>query len=238
MDDTVAFKGFFPETVSFLQRLKRNNRKAWFDSHKQEYEQFVLEPAQAFVATLGKLIRRERPGAIADPRVNRSLFRIYRDTRFSHDKTPYKTNLALFIWEGALSRMECPGFYFQLETDKLVLGAGLYMFSPKVLSSFRKAVVDPESGTRLRAIIKDIESIEDFKVEGRQYKRVPPGYDPEHPNARLLLHNGLYVALETRVPDELFTAKAADFCWQKYQPFIPLHEWLVSLVVRPFFSTL
>jgi len=234
MAGTISFKGFFPETVSFLRKLKRNNNKTWFDSHKREYEQFVLEPAKAFVVALGELIRRALPGVIADPKINRSLFRVYRDTRFSPDKTPYKTHLAIFFWEGTLSRMECPGFYFQIEPNKLMLGAGLYMFTPRVLSSYRKAVVDPESGSRLRDIIKNIERIKDFKVEGRHYKRVPPGYDPGHPNADLLLHNGLYVALETRLPDALFTAKAADFCWQKYRPFLPLHEWLVSLVHRPF----
>ncbi|MBN1223511.1 MAG: DUF2461 domain-containing protein [Candidatus Aminicenantes bacterium] len=232
----VPFQGFHHETVSFFRKLKRNNNKAWFDNHRNDYEHYVLEPAKAFVVAMGEKLKRHLPAVKAEPKLNRSIFRIYRDTRFSPDKTPYKTHLGLFFWEGAPSRMECPGFYFHLESDKLILGAGIYMFSPKSLTAYRKAVVDPELGLQLRGIIKKIERVKGFQLGGKQYKRVPSGYDPGHSNADLLLHNSLHAGYESQIPEELFSNDIVDFCWQKFRPFIPLHKWLVSLVTRQFRS--
>ncbi len=234
MSDKLVFKGFSKETLSFYRRLKRNNNKTWFDGHKGEYEQHVMEPAKAFVVALGDKIRESIPGIMADPKINRSIFRIYRDTRFSPDKTPYKTHLALFLWEGGLSRMECPGFYFHLEPTKLFLGSGLYMFSPKILSRFRKAVVDPKRGPQLANIIKKVDRAKDIQLGDTHYKRIPSGFDAQHPNATLLLYNGLHVWQETSLPDEIYSEKLVQFCWKKYRPHLDLHQWLVSLISREY----
>jgi len=234
MNDDFAFTGFSKETLSFFRGLKRNNAKVWFDNHKAEYEKEVLEPAKAFVVALGQKIRESVPGIIADPKINRSIFRIYRDTRFSPDKTPYKTHLGLFLWEGGLARMECPGFYFQLEPAKLFLGAGIYMFSPKMLSRFRRAVVEPDFGAQLTNIILNITKAKDFQVGGKHYKRIPSGFEAQHPNADLLLHNGLHVWWETPIPDEIYSNDLVQYCWKKYRPYLPLHQWLTSLIGREF----
>lgn len=234
MNHNFTFKGFSKETVSFFRRLKRNNNKAWFDNHKSEYEQHVLEPAKAFVAVLGERMRETIPGIVAEPKINRSIFRIYRDTRFSPDKTPYKTHLALFLWEGGLSRMECPGFYFHLEPAKLFLGAGIYTLSPKMIGRYRKAVVDPEFGPKLSEIIHEINKVKDFQLGEKHYKRIPSGFDPKHPNASFLLYNGLHVWQESSLPDEIYSEKLVQYCWKKYRLCLPLHQWLVSLISREF----
>jgi len=234
MSDDFTFTGFSKETLSFYRRLKRNNNKAWFDSHKGEYEQNVLTPAKAFVVALGDKVREAIPGIVAEPKINRSIFRIYRDTRFSPDKTPYKTHLALFLWEGGLSRMECPGFYFHLEPTKLFLGAGIYMLSPKMISRFRRAVVDPDFGSQLANIIQKINKAKDFQVGGKHYKRIPSDFDAQHPNAELLLYNGLHVWQETSLLEEMYSEKLVQYCWKKYRPYLPLHQWLVSLISREF----
>ena len=82
----------------------------WFKRHKNDYEELVLNPSRLFVSEMGELLRGIVPAINADPRVNRSLFRINRDTRFSKDKTPYKTHITLWFWEGLGPRMENPGF--------------------------------------------------------------------------------------------------------------------------------
>jgi len=230
MRDKATFNGFSRETVSFFRKLKRNNNKAWFDSHRNEYDHYVLGPAKAFVTAMGDKMKTSIPAIRAEPKINRSIFRIYRDIRFNPDKTPYKTHLGIFFWEGSQARMECPGFYFQLGPDKLILGAGIYMFSSRLLSAYRKAVIASDSGAEIMAIIKNIERMKDFKIGGEHYKRVPPGYDREPPNARLLLHNGLHAGFEARLPEEIFSNKIISFCWEKLRPLIPLHKWLVSLM--------
>ncbi|MGB6339048.1 MAG: DUF2461 domain-containing protein [Candidatus Aminicenantaceae bacterium] len=229
MAEKEQFAGFSKETLTFFRRLKRNNTKSWFDRHRGEYESFVLEPAKAFVVAMGERFHTESVNFRAEPKLNRSIFRIYRDTRFSPDKTPYKTHLALYFWEGMLPRMESPGFYVHVEPSKLLLGAGIYMFSPKQLTRYRKAVVDPEWGQDLSDILTKISRRKDFKSGEKHYKRIPSGFDPDHPNAELLLYNGIHVWEETAIPEEFYSVKFVDYCWKKFLPFLPLHAWLFAL---------
>jgi uncharacterized protein (TIGR02453 family) len=178
MKDNQIFDGFSKETLSFFRKLKRNNNKEWFDKHRGEYDRFVLEPAKAFVVSMGEKFHKERVDVHAEPKLNRAIFRIYRDTRFSPDKTPYKTHLALFFWEGKLPRMESPGFYFHVEPTKILFGLGIYGFSPKQLTVYRKAVVDPEWGKELASILAKISRRKDFKLGEKHYKRIPSDSTP------------------------------------------------------------
>lgn len=232
MTEEMAFQGFSKETVSFFNQLRRNNNKEWFERHRDIYEAHVLEPAKAFVLAMGKRLRAISPNIIAVPKVNKSLFRINRDTRFSLDPSPYKTNLGILFWEGSRSRMKCSGFYFQIEPPKLILGVGVYMFPDRLLDRFRRAVVHPKSGKELSQIVKKISKMGEFELGGKHYKRVPAGFDRSHPNAELLLHNGLHAGRETDIPKELFTPGLVDYCFEKYKPLVPLHKWLVAVTER------
>jgi len=117
MSETAAFNGFPRELIQFYQGLSRNNDKSWFNEHKDIYARHVIAPAQDFVVSMGERLRMLSPGIVADTRANGagSIFRIYRDLRFSKDKRPYKTFLGIFFWEGSGKKMENPGFYFHME---------------------------------------------------------------------------------------------------------------------------
>ncbi len=232
MTEKLEFFGFSKETIRFFEGLKRNNTKKWFETHKQEYEDFVMEPARAFVLAMGERLRPHVPDIVAVPKINKSLFRINRDTRFSPDKSPYKTNLGIFFWEGNRPRMECPGFYFHLEPPIVLLGVGLYMFPKYLFDTYRNSVVHAQHGKELAAIVANIEKKSEFQIGGEHYKRVPAGFDPTHPNARLLRHNGLHAGLESPIPEEFYSARLVDFCWRKLQPLLPLHSWLVAMTRR------
>ena len=223
------FQGFSEETVRFFRNLKRNNNKVWFDNHRERYESAVLEPAEAFVRSMGSRIRRFSPGIMAIPKVNGSLFRIYRDTRFSVDKSPYKTNMGIYFWDGNKPRMESSGYYFHLEPPHMLLGVGMYMFPKSMLDIYRKAVISSESGRSLTRIIKRIHSMPGIEIGGKYYKRIPPGYDMNHPNAELLLHNGLHAGMETRIPEEFYSKDLLDYCEKYYKTLEPLHRWLVEI---------
>lgn len=226
-----GFSGFPKQCVSFFQELDQNNNKEWFDLHRQDYEDFVQTPAKEFVLALGERLRKIRPEIQADPRVNKSLFRINRDVRFSKDKSPYKTNMGLWFWEGMGKRMECPGFYFHFEPSRLMLGCGFYMFSKETLSVYRDAVVDPKLGPALAKAIDKLNK-NGFSTGGEHYKKTPRGYDPQHKNARLLLHNGLHCANESKIPKEFFTPEIVNYCAERYKKMLPLHEWLLKMMVR------
>ncbi len=226
------FSGFCRETVDFFVQLKRNNTRQWFEAHRESYEPYVLAPARAFVNVMGKSLRRLCPKIISVPKVNKSIFRLNRDTRFSLDKSPYKTNLGIYFWEGTRSRMECPGFYVHLEPPKFLLGAGFYTFPDRMLDRYRRAVVHPRRGSELRRIIAEILKTGGLELGGKKYKRVPVGFDPAHPNAELLLHNGLHFSYETDIPQEFLSPELVGYCLKKFKPTIPLHRWLVALSER------
>jgi uncharacterized protein (TIGR02453 family) len=230
MAQTDSFKGFSEKTVRFFHDLAAHNNREWFTSRRDDYEEYVLQPARAFVVAMGKRLQSLSPGIIADPRPNGSLFRIYRDTRFSQDKTPYKTHLGIYFWEGKGPRMECSGFYFHLEPPRLMLGGGLYVFSRPQLERFRQAALDPEYGDALAAAVKKIVARPGFSLGGQHYKRLPPGTDPAHANAGLTLHNGLYAGWEADIPAEFYQPALIAYCLDKFRPLLPMHRWLNDLI--------
>lgn len=222
------FDGFSKETVAFFKNLAKNNNREWFERHRPVYEAHVMGPAKAFVVAMGERLKTIAPRVNAIPRINKSIFRLNRDTRFSMDPTPYKTNLGILFWEGGGSKMEGPGFYFHLEPPDLWLGSGTWMFSDKQIARYRRAVVEPNLGKELAKIAAMVSSLEGWELGGKHYKRVPAGFDPGHPNAPLLLHNGLYAGFETAIPEEFFSARLIDYCFDRYAPLLPLHRWLVK----------
>ena len=219
------FDGFARELLTFFNQLKKNNTREWFDSHREDYETFVKQPAAEFVLSMGERLKEIAPGINVIPRVNQSLFRLNRDTRFSRDKSPYKTNLGIWFWEGERKRMECSGFYFHCEDEMLMLGVGMYMFPKDLLDQYRDAVVEDRIGARLRKTTEMI-SKKGYVISGKHYKKVPRGYDPSHRNADLLLHNGLAAMFETKIPKEFYTGAIIDYVYSYFKDMAPLHTWL------------
>jgi len=228
MTDPAVFSGFTKETVRFFNGLRRNNTREWFGAHRETYDARVMEPAKAFVGALGEKLRTAVPMIIAVPMVNKSIFRLNRDTRFTLDPSPYKTNLGLYFWEGTKSRMESPGFYFHVEPPDMYLGSGMYMFPDNLMPRYRRAVVDPKLGKELQKVLAAVAKHKEYEIGGKHYKRVPAGYDPAHSNAELLKHNGLWVGYETKIPEEFYSARLVDYCFERYEPLVPLHRWFMK----------
>jgi uncharacterized protein (TIGR02453 family) len=229
--ETERFRGFTPQTVKFFEELPRHNSKAWFEERKPLYQREVLDPSRSLVVALGERLAKLAPLLNADPRVNKSLFRIFRDVRFSKDKSPYKTHLGLWLWEGPGPRMECSGFYFHLEPPTLMLAVGMHLLPKFLLAPYRQAVADPKLGPALARAVAKVRKA-GYEVGGMKYKRVPRGFDPEHPRAELLKHDGLWAAYETDIPRELYTADLPSWCLPHYRAMLPLHQWLLELTVR------
>ena len=224
-----TFTGFPREAVEFYAALAANNDKTWFDEHKEGFEKHVLAPARDFVFEMGKRLATISPGVIADPRTNKSIFRPYRDTRFSKDKTPYKTHLGIFFWEGNRPKMECSGFYFHLEPPDLMLAACIHCFSKSLLGAYRDAVVHPTYGPRLTKAVKAVQREKGHLVGGEHYKKTPRGYAANRENAPFLLYNGLYAWYSTAIPDEFYSGKLLDYALDRFKAMLPLHKWLVEM---------
>jgi uncharacterized protein (TIGR02453 family) len=230
MLDHSNFQGFPKGTTHFLLDLRDHNERAWFSQHKQDYETYLQAPARAFSAAMAYALETRLAKDLATHRVQHSIFRIYRDTRFSEDKTPYKTHLGIWFWQGDLPKMENSGFYFQLEPPNLMLAVGIYMFTRPWLQAYRDAVADSQMGTELAGAIQDILQKGDYSLGGKHYQRVPRGFDPAHPLAELLLYNGLYVSHEKTFPEALYSPALIDYCIEKYLDMTPLHAWLIDML--------
>ncbi len=228
MSGISGFTGFTKETVEFFRELARHNDKRWFDSHKVDYQDFVIEPARAFVTAMSARLQKIAPEIAPDTRTTGagSIFRIYRDTRFSKDKMPYKTHLGIFLWDGRMKKLESRGFYFHIEPPNMILSAGMYRFTPDQLAVYRDAVADPKSGTALTRAIKKVTGVPGCAIGDPHYKRVPRGFDPDHPRAELLKHNGMYVFTEGPIPKEFTRSSLVDYCFDRWKPMMPLYRWL------------
>ncbi len=230
MTTETEFAGFPREALTFLANLSENNDKSWFEAHRADYEEHLLGPARACVAALGPKLQAMVPNIHAEPNVNGSIMRINRDTRFSRDKSPYRPWLGLWFWQGEGKSRERPGFYFQLGADSLILGAGIHMMAPPQLDRYRKAVVDAERGPALRDIVDSLAGNSSFDLGGLHYKRVPKGFDADHANADLLLHNGLYAGRKVPVPAALHLPSSVEYCADVYENFAPLLSWLAPVI--------
>ncbi|MCP5106229.1 MAG: DUF2461 domain-containing protein [bacterium] len=227
------FNGFSRDTVAFFEVLKENNNKEWFNENKTNFEQNVLEPARGLVLALGQRLKEKiSQDIIADPRTDKSIFRLYRDTRFSKNKSPYKTHMGIFFWEGAGKKLENSGFYFHLSPPTLMLGVGMHMFPKDVIKGYREAVVAPGSSEKLTEAVAEVRQKKVYTIGGTHYKRIPSGFDPAHANAEFLRHNGFYAGYEDPIPAEFFSAGIVDFCLEKFIDMAPIHQWLRDSVKK------
>lgn len=224
------FAGFPAEGFRFLKGLAAHNSKQWFDEHREAYEECVLEPAKAFVEALGPRLRKFAPAAKAEPRVNGSIFRINRDVRFSKDKSPYKTHLDLWFWEGEKRGWDAPGFFMRMYGDRLILGSGMHHLEKTPLERFRRAVVDDKTGRALLKTLDAVRAAGQYTVYGAERKTVPRGFDAQHPRASLLLHEGLWAAFESPVPREAGSTAFVEFCANHFRAVAPVNAWLRSVL--------
>lgn len=223
-----TFTGFPQEGLQFLADLAQNNNREWFQTHKQMYLDTIVAPAQAFVLAIGEGLQSISSGIRYDTRTNGSgsLMRIYRDVRFSKDKTPYKTNVGIVWWEGNGKKTEEPGFYFGLDSSGAGTHAGLHGFSKGMLHAYRDAVVDDSLGNELAEILNTITQNGRYTLSAPHYKRTPRGYDAENPRADLLLYNGLYASAPT-LPEGIITSpELVDVCLEQFRHMVPLQQWL------------
>ncbi len=166
---------FTPQLFAFLRELKDHNEREWFNANKARYEQEVKEPALAFVEDVGYRLPQVAPHLTAD---KRSLFRIYRDTRFAKDKTPYKTHVGIYLRHARSADADTAGLYLHLEPGHVFLGAGIWHPASPALKRIRDALV--ARGDEWREAVAAVGP--EWKLaDGEALKRPPAGYSKDHP---------------------------------------------------------
>jgi uncharacterized protein (TIGR02453 family) len=227
MNKTIKQQKFPLNTLAFLKKLSNNNNREWFEKNRELFNSDFLQPALQFVVDLGEKVRKIAPNIMAVPKIDKSIFRLHRDVRFSKDKSPFKTNLGIYLWEGKRKKMECSGFYFHLDPKMYFLGSGMYMFQSDMLKTYREKIYDPVLGKQLSDVVKKVLKKGDYKLGGKTYKRVPKGYDQEYPFAEYLLYNGFYLYYEGKNFSDI-EKDPVNFSFKIYKDMLPVHQWLVK----------
>jgi uncharacterized protein (TIGR02453 family) len=175
------FRGFPPEAITFLRGLSRNNRREWFQARKHIYETKVKAPMAELVDALNFELRKFAPGYLNDPK--KAIYRIYRDTRFSTDKTPYKTHIAAIFPRRGHEKHVSAGFYCGVSLEGIEVAGGIYMPGPKELLAIRTWLAGHD--TEFREAATGPWKLMG-KLQGESLQRIPKGFDAAHPAADLL----------------------------------------------------
>ena len=176
---------FTRKTLAFLRALKRNNDREWFRARKDDYEEHVRTPMVALLQQLARDLPAFAPDLVSDPRV--CLFRIYRDTRFSSDKRPLKTNVAAHFPSRKFPKGEGAGLYVEVAPQWVWMGGGIYMPSADELNAIRAAIANDHRRFR-RVVTAPAFRRAVGELSGERLTRVPRGYLKDHPAAEYLRH--------------------------------------------------
>lgn len=179
------FPGFPPETLPFLRDLKANNNRDWFQANKSTYDEKVKAPIVELVLGLGEELRGFGSDLLTAP--DKAIYRIYRDVRFSKDKSPYKTHVAAIFSVRGLDKHAGAGLYFHFSPDELLVGGGIYMPGSQELLAIRQRIAAEHE--ELRSILRNRTFKRYFsEMSGARLKRIPKGFAPDHPAADLLVY--------------------------------------------------
>lgn len=202
------FTGFGPATLGFLRELEANNNRDWFQANKARYDECVLEPSLDFIVAIGDHLPGISKHLVAIPkRTGGSLMRVYRDTRFSRDKTPYKTNIGIQFRHEQARDVHAPGLYFHLDNNECFLGVGMWHPDRDALAAIRGAIMD--NGGRWKRVRDDQAFRAVFELSGASLKRPPRGFPAEHRYIEDLKRKD-FIGIRRMVPERAGSGGLAD----------------------------
>lgn len=216
-----GFPGFPAEAAKFLRSLKRNNRRDWFQPRKHLYEQHVKAPMLELVAALNSDLVKFAPAYVTDPK--KAIFRIYRDTRFSADKTPYKTHIAASFSRRGES-IGTGGFYFSISPEQLEVAGGIYHPEPETMFLIRSHIAG--NYQELRRILADKKTRKLLgELQGDALTRAPKGFEANHPAVGLIKMKD-WILDATLDPSLAASPKLHGEIRERFRAMAPLIEFL------------
>jgi uncharacterized protein (TIGR02453 family) len=206
---------FSPDALRFLRSLEKHNDRDWFQPRKEQYEELVRGPMLAVVEFVNRDLEKRAPDYVTDPA--KAVYRIYRDTRFSADKTPYKTHVGALFWHRKLGKGGGAALYFHVSAKEVLIAAGLYHAPPEQLNALRPHIA--EHHRRLRAMLKG------QKLEGDSLSRPPKGWPADHPAVDLLKRKDLLLE-STLAPDAALKPGFGTEITRRFRTMAPFVDFL------------
>lgn len=206
---------FTAETLTFLRKLAKNNRRDWFEQHREDYEASVRGPALNFIADIADELAVISPHFMARPRkVGGSLMRVHRDIRFSRDKTPYKTNIGIQFRHELGRDVHAPGFYLHIAPQSCFLGAGIWHPDARVLAVLRESL--SEHARQWHSIVQDRVFRRAYVLAGESLKRPPRGYSADHPLIDDLKRKD-FIAICELDPEQVLGSRLRELVLRRYR---------------------
>ena len=227
----MGFNGFHKNSLKFLSDIKANNNKVWFAENKDKYIEYILEPCRSFVVEMGEHLQALVPVIKAVPKINGSLFRIYRDIRFAKDKTPIKTKVGIVFWQGLQKRTESSSFYFQFSPEEIYISVDIRTFSPPLLKAYRKHIKIEKNRETLHNLLESVKQ-KGYEISKSHYKRYPRGFSANDSYAYLSLLNIVH-GYKTIEPNDIFyKEEIIDVAYNVFSDLQDLQEWLYKLTLE------
>jgi len=228
----MEFAGFDASLFPFLEELADNNNRPWFQANKARYEREVLEPCLAFIRAFAPRLQKISPYFVAsDRRVGGSLMRVYRDTRFAKDKTPYKTNVGIQFRHEFGKDVHAPGFYVHIAPGECFLAMGVWRPDADSLAMIRQAIVDqPERWKRAKS---DRKFRARYQLDGDSLKTPPRGFPPDHPLIEDLKRTD-FIGLEELTEQDVLKPKYIDAVAASFAASRPFVRFLCDALRVPF----
>ncbi|MCB9354515.1 MAG: DUF2461 domain-containing protein [Lewinellaceae bacterium] len=212
--------------LQFLYELSQNNNRDWFEKNKKRYESSVKKPFEETVGAVLERIRSFEPGFTATPKD--CIFRIYRDTRFSADKTPYKTHVGAVLTSQGRKNMDQPGYYLHIEFGNLMLGGGAYFLDKEPLRKVRTAIMQ-DPGT-FRDLVGSKDFVEKFaEIKGEKNKVMPPEFKEAVKSEPMLAHKQFYFMAEID-PENVLRPDFPDFAASYFKAGKPLNDFFRAAI--------
>jgi len=223
------FKGFSRKTLKFLRDLMTNNNKTWVENHRYDYEEFVLGPLRDLVTDLGDFMLDIDPRFEITPAVNKTISRIYRDTRFSKDKSPFRSTVWItFKNQNKDWTTRVCGYFFELSVNSYRYGMGFYDAAPAIMSRFRE-MIDNNPKEFLKAI-SFFDKQKTFVLEGEKYKRIIDKTKPEKIQHWYQRKN-MYLVCNRKIDNTLFSSKLVDDLVFGFNTIAPFYHYLQKIIL-------
>jgi len=220
------FKGFSRNSIAFLKELKKNNNKQWFEPRKQDYENLLLLPLKNLVANIGSFMLSIDSYFEVRPAVNKTISRIYRDTRFSRDKSPYKTSLWITFKRPKKGWKDAPAYFFEISPNSYRFGMGFYSATPKTMKKFRELI--DKKPKEFQKAISFYPRQKTFALEGEKYKRI---FDETKPKKIQDWHQrkNLYLVCNRKIDNVLFSDKLKDDLVSGFSSLADFYHFLLKI---------
>ena len=226
----MQFHGFSKEGSKFLKDLSNNNSKEWFERNRHIWQKTIQEPNISFIEDMGETLQILVPNIKFNPKVSASLFKIYRDVRFSKDKTPMKSKIGLLFWQGSGHRMQSSSFYMHYTADDYFIASGIRNFKAPMLKTYREYLLNEKNRDKLHQILEELKS-KGYLIADAKFKRVPKIFTGDESHIYLTLFNSMFSYIEFKINEEFYKEEFINKAFKIYDDMKDIQEWVYEMTL-------